>query len=75
LGLILIEAELVTLMIHMNGKAKKGLHGSGPKGLRIQLHHRLQIAQLVCQAELEQLGVGFQLGGQGAKPASSLDVL
>ena len=61
LGGKLVGRELIALVMKMDGIAKQGLHGSRPGQGGIGVHHRLQVAQLVRQAELALFGRGFQL--------------
>jgi hypothetical protein len=67
----LFRRRLITDMMHMNGRSEQDLHSTWPSQGETGLHGRLQVAQLVGQADLPLPGMRFQLAGQATTPTSS----
>ena len=53
--------QLIPFIVQMHGRAEHYLHGFRPKSLRIQVNHRLQVAQLMGLTQLPGLGRGLYL--------------
>ena len=56
-----LVCQLLALLMQVNGQAEQALHMGRPGALGILFSHRLEVTQLVSQAQLVPVGRGFHL--------------